>query len=284
LKVFAVTTTFFPDESLVYKNWKTISNEIEKYIVVNNSQEYLFKLLVDCDGLEIISNRNVGVSGGLNIGIRRAIELGADFIILFDQDSSAQNGLIRQLLAIPGVLQKQVIVAPNILDQITGAEIHSKFFNLGKTINERYVQVSRTQTSGLLVPVVIFEKVGLFNENYFLDFVDTEWCLRAFSAGYRILIDKVSFLHHEFGEGEMKILWYTYKYGKPFREYYGARDTLYLLSESRGPVGFKLKLLARFFWSLFNILFLDHKILRFSFFGRGIKAYLNGVRGKGLLD
>lgn len=282
MKVIAVTTTFFPEEQVIYKNWQVLFNEIDKYIIINNSKDYVFTALLNCDNLEVVSNDNVGVSGGLNIGIKRAIELDADFIILFDQDSISGKGLIGSLLNAPGLVEGMVVVAPNIFHKTTETEIHSKFFGHGKSLNARYTHVNRTQTSGLLVPVGVFKNVGFFNENYFLDFVDTEWCRRVSKAGYQILIDKESTLYHEFGEGEKKILCYNYKYGKPFREYYGARDTLYLLSETSSSIKFKFKLFFRFFWSLFNICFLDQKILRFGFFWRGVKHYLNGVRGKGL--
>ncbi|MBG6070812.1 MULTISPECIES: hypothetical protein [unclassified Polaromonas] len=282
MKIIAVSTTFFPDENFLDKNFSVILKEIDKFIIVDNSENYCFNLLKNNDFLEIIYSKNFGVSGGLNIGIKRAIELDADFIILFDQDSISGKGLIGSLLKAPGLVKGMVVVAPNVFDKTTETEIHSKFFGHGKSLNARYTHVNRTQTSGLLVPVGVFKNVGFFNENYFLDFVDTEWCRRVSKAGYRILIDKESTLYHEFGEGEKKILYYNYKYGKPFREYYGARDTLYLLSETSSSIKFKFKLFFRFFWSLFNICFLDQKILRFSFFWRGVKHYLNGVRGKGL--
>ncbi len=282
MKVFAISTTFFPDEYIILENYKNIKCDIDKYIVVDNSEGYEFKCLSVFDDFEIIYNKNNGVSGGLNVGIKRAIELGADYVILFDQDSVSQKGLIGKLLEIPGIQDGKTISAPDILDNKTGESIHKKFFMRGKSIGQKLIEVDRTQTSGLLVPSDIFKAVGCFDERYFLNFVDTEWCLRAVSRGCKVIINTDAGLFHDFGEGEKKILSYVFSYGKPFRDYYTSRDSLYLLCVNKNSVGFRVRLAFFFFAGFFQIFFLDKKKLRLKYFITGIWHFLKGIRGKGI--
>jgi rhamnosyltransferase len=282
VKIFAISTTFYPNEKVILENLKNISSQIEIYILVDNSETYSFEHLTQSDKIEIIYNTNNGVSGGLNIGIKRAIELNADYVILFDQDSICEKGMIEKLLQTPNIHSQAVIAAPNILDHRSKESIHKKFFSRGLAIDDRFIEVNRTQTSGLLIPTAIFKSVGLFNEHYFLNFVDTEWCMRASSAGYKIIIDTKSCLFHDFGEGEKAVFFYKFSYGKPFRDYYTARDSLYLLGVKENSYAFRFRLFLFFSAAFFQIFFLDEKALRMNYFFRGISHFFKGIKGKGI--
>lgn len=281
MKIIAVTTAFFPDEKLVLKNWERIERDVSKYIIVDNSESYTYSLLKSNHNFEIIYRDNGGVSAGLNLGINRAIKMGADYIILFDQDSLSEEGLVAKLLKTPNIDSGRVIVAPNILDNGTGEVVHKSFFKKGKHLKDGYLKVNRTQMSGLLVPKAAFLDSGLMNEGYFLNYVDTEWCLRTYLLGYELLIDTNSFLFHDFGSGEKKILSFSFRYGQPFRGYYNARDALFLMNEQYLSIKLRCRLFLSFLWGLSQILFLDQKKTRIIFYLMGIFDYVKGIRGKG---
>lgn len=55
-------------------------------------------------------------------------------------------------------------------------------------------------TSGTLTNAVVFEEIGPFRDELFIDLVDTEYCLRARRAGYRIVGACGATLVHRIGE------------------------------------------------------------------------------------
>ena len=54
-------------------------------------------------------------------------------------------------------------------------------------------------TSGNLLNLDIFNKIGPFREDFFIDYVDNEYCLKLNTYGYRIIQIKDAFLHHNLG-------------------------------------------------------------------------------------
>lgn len=282
MRIVAVTTAFFPDENIINSNWEKISGLVHKYIVVDNSCSYTYSCLdKDPESFEVIYSSNGGVSAGLNIGIRRAIEIGADYVVLFDQDSLADEGLVESLMASSERFGKGAIIAPNVLDINSGIPIHKSFFERGRYAGENHVEVNRTQIAGMLIPVSVFNKVGMFDERYFLNFVDTEWCLRAVNFGFKIYINLKSSLFHDFGAGERRVFFLSFRFGKPFRDYYSARDSLFLMCENHLSKRLKLRLLLSYFWGFSQILFLTEKKRRLGYYLQGSVDFFRGIRGPG---
>ena len=74
----------------------------------------------------------------------------------------------------------------------------------------------------------VFKKIGFFDENLFIDLVDTEWCYRAKSMGYNcVSINKVIIKQH-LGDRSVKFLNYTKPIHSPLRMYYFFRNSIYL--------------------------------------------------------
>lgn len=283
MKLYAITTSYFPDEALILENFRKIKDYVESYIVVDNSETYAFNTLNDHKGIHIIKSANAGVSGGLNKGIAHAKSCGADHVILFDQDSLVSDSMIPELLnTLTQNAQGCTVVAPNIVDTESKASIHEGYFNRGTQVNDRYIEVPATQMSGLLIPMVVFDKVGPFDENYFLDLVDSEWCWRARNKRCKIIIDTNAILFHEYGEGTKNVFGYKFSYGAPFRSYYISRDRLNFLAESKTSFIHKTRLATKFFLLFIEALFLNQSFARLKFLFKGVIDFFAGVRGKGL--
>ena len=54
-------------------------------------------------------------------------------------------------------------------------------------------------TSGTLTSLKAFANLGPFRADFFIDFVDSEYCLRARKAGYRILVSPHARIRHRVG-------------------------------------------------------------------------------------
>jgi len=85
-------------------------------------------------------------------------------------------------------------------------------------------------TSGSMVRREVVEAIGLPRSDFFMDFVDYEYCLRARSLGYKIAVVTRAKLFHEIGEARTvrflgrRSFWSDHR---PFREYYMSRNLVY---------------------------------------------------------
>jgi rhamnosyltransferase len=107
-------------------------------------------------------------------------------------------------------------------------------------------------TSGSMVRRDVVETIGLPRSDFFIDFVDYEYCLRARSHGYKIAVTTRVKLYHEIGKAHKvrflvgrRHLWSEHH---PFREYYYSRNLVYCvwwLYPSMAAKGFALLHLTR---------------------------------------
>ena len=165
------------------------------------------------DNVKIIENSaNIGFSRGNNVGIRYALKNGADAVLLLNNDTAVDPDFIapleRALRDDPGV----GIVAPKILyytnpDQIwfAGGEV---FLARGTArhvgIRERDVgqydtprDIDYATGCALLARREVFESIGMLDPSYTADYEDTDFCMRARRAGYRIRYVPAAKLWHK---------------------------------------------------------------------------------------
>jgi rhamnosyltransferase len=105
--------------------------------------------------------------------------------------------------------------------------------NWGYEVNyENNVQeVITAITSGNIVKTEIFEKVGLFDENLFIDYVNHEFCLRIRKHGYKIFSIQSVYLLHRLGDqkhGNFLGKNVTYTNHSSIRRYYITRNRIYV--------------------------------------------------------
>jgi rhamnosyltransferase len=93
-------------------------------------------------------------------------------------------------------------------------------------------------TSGQLVPRAAIEEVGLMDEPLFVDHVDTEWCFRARSKGYRCFGVRDAVMEHELGTRRRRTWlgrWRQVPMHAPFRYYFIARNSVALRHRAYMP-------------------------------------------------
>ena len=92
-------------------------------------------------------------------------------------------------------------------------------------------KVNAAMTSGNLLSLDAFGKVGEFREDFFIDYVDIEYCFRLHRKNFEIfLLNSVILTHNEADLSKKKILnktFYPHNH-RPFRYYYKTRNLLYL--------------------------------------------------------
>jgi GT2 family glycosyltransferase len=157
---------------------------------------------------QISSERNLGFAGGFNIGLRRALELGAAYVLILNNDTLAPPGLLEPLVAAasaPDVgVTAPIIVYAGDPTQIWSAGAGRNHITLELTGNhgrsDRLLAiVSREFVSGcaMLIKRSVLQQVGLLDERFFMYYEDSDYCLRLRQAGYKLLVVPAVCLRHK---------------------------------------------------------------------------------------
>jgi GT2 family glycosyltransferase len=187
-------------------------------------------------------SENLGMAGGWAAGLSyAALEKGHDWVWSFDNDSVPQEDTLKTLLEGKRSLnemQAEVgILAPLPIHRKTGMCYPPYLWRDGfvkassEVLQQRVWFADFVITSGCMVRRDVVEKIGLPRGDFFMDFVDIEYCLRARSHGYKIAFVNNAQLGHEIGNsrmvrlGRFSRMWIN---EPPWRNYYYARNLTYI--------------------------------------------------------
>lgn len=255
----------------------SIKNQVEKILIINNSTQSL--ILGEKDNIEIIElGKNYGIAYAQNVGIKKAILLEPDFVLISDQDTVYPDNYVDGFM--PYVKENLAhIYCPVFYDNIKNTYspiMIEKFKSVSFIDTPTYVE--HAIASGTLIDISIFEKVGLMDERLFIDYVDFEWCWRATSMGYKIVTIPSIIINHQLGDGTKIVLWKKVTLRSDFRYYYILRNGFYLAYHCKYlSKKDRLRLMKRTVSFSFGVMLLRHNIkgLMICF-----KAYFNGLFGK----
>jgi GT2 family glycosyltransferase len=137
----------------------------------------------------LLSENNLGFSGGNNLGIRLALEQGSDAVWLLNNDTTVDPMALTELVALAqktGGLVGSLIVYPDGRYQQAGGRV-SFYTGSVKGFKEDALTdgmlVDVLTGASIYMPRAVLEQLGEWDERYFLYFEDTEFCLRAAKAG-----------------------------------------------------------------------------------------------------
>jgi rhamnosyltransferase len=205
---------------------------------------------------------NLGAGGALAAGLEYAArEKKHDWIWMFDQDSVPAPGALETMLQ----ETQQFEVASSEIGILAALPVDQQMENSSSPwlwrngfvkmppefLSRRILFTDLVITSGAMVRREVVEKIGLPRSDFFIDFVDYEYCLRARSHGYKIAVITAAKLFHEIGKAQkVRFLGrrYLWSQHRPFREYYKSRNLAYSvwwLYPSLAAKGFVLRHLMR---------------------------------------
>ena len=282
-RVIAIVVTHDPDLTALGYLLEALKRQVSATIIVDNHStrnlsNFLFAGAPSTETL-LPLGENLGIAAAQNRGIERARVMGAEAVILFDQDSLPEPDMVWKLVAALGALaaegRKVAAVGPRPVDARLGR--HST----GDDGPERGpVPVDHLIASGCLIPMAAFEAVGPLREELFIDYVDIEWCLRAASLGlicYRL--DTLP-MAHEFGS-PVDVLGRSYVSHTPMRHYYLFRNTIWIWRQRALPWRWRLRMTPRLLLRLgFNAIFARPHRQQWRLMRRGIADGFAGRMGK----
>ena len=252
--------------------------EISKYyhvIAVDNSiEEQRFERTTgSLDYLPL--HGNAGIAKAQNVGIDKAKELGFNYVIFFDQDTTPVSKDIQQLYEdyINVKITDATIAAigPCLINKHTGEE----YANYRQKQCRKFQKVEMLMSTSTLTDMQSLEAIGYMDESLFIDFVDHEWCWRATHSGYSIYQTENVKISHSVGKKVIKFFGYERPISSPQRYFYQFRNSLWLMHYDCPPSGWKLRVIPRLLLEFFFIMIYNRSALPFA-----IKGILEGIRYK----
>ena len=278
-KIAAVVILYNPELSIL-ENIKSYIDQVEKLYVVDNSEasnESLIQEIKSLSKIEYAPNKyNIGIAAALNIGARKAIEEGFDYLLTMDQDSETPPRMVANLLNCFSEDSKIALVSPLIKHQ-TGR-------NIIQSTEKVCEQVYSAWTSGSLLDLDIFKLSGGFKEELFIDYVDHEYCLRLNRMGYKIFRCNKTILKHNLGKIEEIDLIFRKVYPtnhSAVRLYYRARNRFYVKKIYKNNIPGFFKHDDKEFWKTFlkAVLFEEKRLRKIKFFLKGYQDYRKNIFG-----
>ncbi|HEX4333330.1 MAG TPA: glycosyltransferase family 2 protein [Usitatibacter sp.] len=253
-RIASVTVALDPDRERLLAQLRALEGQADDRIVVDNGSRQGLDAMLRSAGVDahiLRLERNQGVAAGFNLGVEAAIGRGATHVLLLDHDSiPAPNMLavLRGVMADKESLQQNVAaVGPCTSDGRDAREL--PFIRLG-WLRNHHVRPRGTSdvvscdfliTSGALVPVRAYRELGAFDESFFVDNVDLEWCFRARSRGFLLYGAAGARLDHRLGDRRVRIGNRQLVVHSPERLYYMTRNRLLLYQRPYAPLKWKLK-------------------------------------------
>jgi len=155
----------------------------------------------------IVSGKNRGFSAGVNLGIRFALEKGAEAVLLLNNDAIIDTQTLSHIIekeeGYGEGIYSPIIQKPNGVKWFIFGKIDWKRFRSFHEKKEQLGVYETTYVPGCCMYITkeIFEKVGLFDEDFFLYYEDVDFCLRAKKEGFPSrVISSISIVHNEASE------------------------------------------------------------------------------------
>lgn len=243
--VAAIIVSYQPDLARLGVLLNAVAPQTDSVVVVDNGSAEDVAGFIAARGdtrLNVLSlGKNLGIAAAHNVGIRWARERGAKYVLLMDQDSVPDPGMVAALkLAYENLIagsNKVAAIGPRFRDGQTGhLTPHVRFGRIrfepvACEPGQPVVLTDFLISSGSLISIDVLDAVGGMDEPLFIDQVDTEWVLRARAKGYRVWGHCEASMNHSLGEERRRVWlgrWREIPLHKPFRYYYMFRNSVLL--------------------------------------------------------
>lgn len=296
--ISAIIVLFNPDLTHINNFIRQLKNQVDKIILVDNTPYSLRKYFNDeffKDNLIYVDlKENLGIAAAHNAGIKKAIEINSEYVIIFDQDSSVPDGFVSSLVAVDKTLRgegKEVAaVGPSYIDiktnmmapviQFSGLRVK----RIKPHKDELYTPADYIISSGTLIHVDVFKTVGLMMDELFIDYVDLEWGLRAKKMGYSCFVANHVIMEHSIGDRSIKVP-FSNKYvniHSDFRKYFIIRNAFFLIIYSNLQANWRIVQVPKtFMYFGFLCLFVSPRLSNVKIFLKAFKDALFKHMGRG---
>jgi GT2 family glycosyltransferase len=218
----------------------------------------------------VVNQQNLGFAGGVNSGIRHAIDQGCEFVALLNNDATVDRDWLKQLAATirsndhHGIVTSKIMSADESHLDSTG-DLYTVWGlpyprGRGEPVSKAYdKQTTIFAASGgaSIYRVKMLQEIGLFDADFFAYYEDVDISFRAQLADWKVVYEPKALVYHQIGATSGKI--------KGFTTYQTIKNLPWLLVKNM-PRQYLGVVLPRFL--LAHTLFIGRAILR----GHGLSA------------
>jgi len=230
----AVIVLFNPDLVRLKQCVFSIVDQLDYLIFINNSS--IRNPLRDANSkfIDIECVANIGIAAAQNIGLKKALEISAKYILLSDQDTIFPLNYLNEMTATIDSIADAGCVVPVLVDDRGGVTVSPfkirKWGMKWRLRPSQFGQVTLVEApaSGMLIKADVVSKIGLMREDLFIDLVDLEWCWRVSYNKLKILGICGVAINHRLGNNKIKLPFKIVNSRDPIRTYYISRNTLFL--------------------------------------------------------
>jgi GT2 family glycosyltransferase len=189
---------------------------------------------------------NLGYAGNNNVGIKAALQQGADWVLVLNEDTIVGPDCLAELMHVGESDQRIGIVGPMVYHHGEPTIIQSAGGSLGRHWESHHIAQNQPDTQqfsaphavdwisgcAILVRRAVIEQVGMLDERFFYYWEETEWCLRAKRSDWQIMHVPGAKLWHKGVQRDYR--------PKPSVAYYNTRNRLFMLKKHRAPLGIQV--------------------------------------------
>ena len=268
--------TYNPSKEF-YSLAKILSSKLKQVIIIDNNslkenKEEFKKQLQQFNNILLVENTiNKGIATALNQGFYEAEHLNYKLVLSFDQDSILFNHIIDELVLVYNASYMKKKIA------FIGVNYEGFHHSNLKEKSIPYVEYDVVITSGALLAIAVFKEIGKFRDDFFIDSVDFEICLRAKKNGYHNIMTRRPCMKHKAGQLKtLKIGGFTITTSNhsAFRRFYMAKNHVKITKEY---------FFSFPFWILKKNFFFIKSFVEMLIVDNNRKAKINSTL-KGLLD
>ena len=277
----AVIIIVFEPSSSELENIRHVSS-LYKGVIVDNSSTSNFTAKSVNKMRYVALGENVGIAKAQNIGIEYVLrDESVDYVFYFDQDSVFCDDyplkMVREYECIKAHGINIAALGPTVVQKETG-ETYKSVIHKDRKINSHFIQRKEVIASGCCFRTAVFKDVGVNDASLFIDFVDCEWCWRAYSKGYVCGITPNVTIYHKVGRKEMHIGRHIIIVSAPFRYYYQYRNYMVLLRRSYVPLQWKVNKGVKFFLRyIFFPFVVEDDVKCWKYMSKGLLAGIKAV-------
>jgi rhamnosyltransferase len=168
---------------------------------------------------------NLGIAAAQNAGVAFARSMGATGVLFFDQDSIVELPTVSLLVEAVSASPSTVFCLLPTAEAVTRLE---------------RVPVRELMSSGSGCGLAVFEVVGGFETELFIDCVDFEWGWRCRLHGFRLVGLRAGGFYHRLGKSTVNVLGFKAHIDSPVRGYYQFRNVTAMMRRGYVPLRWKL--------------------------------------------
>lgn len=233
-KTSVIIVTYNPQINDFLKNLKEVCRYQAKVVVIDNHsdleiRESLKKISNErIEYLELPSNKGIGYAQ--NVGINK--EKDSDYYLFLDQDSYLKKDQFEKLLNEFQMIEKSDPHIAALGANTSGSPVD----------NEKYRNSDKVISSGSIISKKALNYIGLMKEEFFIDFIDYEWCWRAIQKGWHVYqsVD-VSISHETTGINSKN----GHTVDPVFRLFYIYRNATYIIFHEKIKAKYKINMIIR---------------------------------------